>query len=219
MGGLPNPVALIPLIVAFGLAPFAVLMITSYTKLVVVFGLLRTALGIQQVPPNMVLNGIALILTVYIMAPIGMEIRDSLRTSNFTMGAQMSASDVGTIIDAAEPPLRQFMMAHTKPRDRNFFVKSATGNWPTQQAKELKEDDLIVLIPSFALSELTKAFQIGFIIYIVFVVVDLVVANVLLALGMQMISPTIISIPFKLLLFVALDGWSVLVHGLILSYR
>ena len=219
MGNLPNPVAMIAVVAALGIAPFAALMVTSYTKLVVVFGLLRSALGIQQVPPNIVLNGIALILTVFIMAPVGMDMVDNLRGRNFNRSSQMSVDDVIAILDAAQPPVKKFLQTHTLESERNFFVKSATSIWPKERAAGLKNDDLTVLVPSFTLTELIKAFQVGFVLYIIFVVVDLVVANLLLALGMQMIAPTTISVPFKLLLFVMLDGWSVLVHGLVLSYR
>ncbi|CAJ0701845.1 type III secretion system export apparatus subunit SctR [Ralstonia sp. 22086] len=219
MGNLPNPVAMIAVVAALGIAPFAALMVTSYTKLVVVFGLLRSALGIQQVPPNIVLNGIALILTVFIMAPVGMDMVDNLRGRNFNLSSQMSVDDVIAILDAAQPPVKKFLQTHTLESERNFFVKSATSIWPKERAAGLKNDDLTVLVPSFTLTELIKAFQVGFVLYIIFVVVDLVVANLLLALGMQMIAPTTISVPFKLLLFVMLDGWSVLVHGLVLSYR
>jgi len=123
------------------------------------------------------------------------------------------------IVDAGVPPIKAFLQKHTQERERNFFLKSATNIWPSGRAQNLQADDLTVLVPSFTLTELTKAFQIGFVVYIVFVIVDLLVANVLLALGMQMISPTTISVPFKLLLFVMLDGWAVLIHGLVLSYH
>ena len=219
MSSLPDPIALLALIVAVGVLPFAALTMTCFTKLVVVLGLLRAALGIQQVPPNMVLSGLALILSVYIMAPVGMDASDALRTNNFSGDKRMTFDDTMLIYDAVKKPLKGFLEKHTKERERRFFLKSAESVWPAERAKELKNDDLMVLVPSFTLSELTKAFQIGFVIYLVFVIVDLIVANVLLALGMSMISPTTISIPFKLLLFVMLDGWSELMHGLVLSYR
>ncbi|RKP50606.1 type III secretion system export apparatus subunit SctR [Trinickia fusca] len=219
MGSMPNPITMIAVIVALGIAPFAALMVTSYTKLVVVLGLLRTALGVQQVPPNVVLNGIALILTIYIMSPVGSNIVDGLQEQHVTIGSSMSVDDFLSIGRAVAPPLKKFLVQHTVPGERNFFMRSATAIWPAERAQTLQPDDLMVLVPSFMLSELTRAFQIGFVIYVVFVVIDLIVANVLLALGMQMISPTTISIPFKLLLFVMLDGWSLLVHGLVLSYR
>jgi len=194
-------------------------MVTCYTKLVIVFGLTRNALGIQQVPPNLVLNGIALILTLFIMAPVGGDMVNNLKGRNFNSGAQFSVDDVMAIVDAGVPPIKAFLQKHTQERERNFFLKSATNIWPSGRAQNLQADDLTVLVPSFTLTELTKAFQIGFVVYIVFVIVDLLVANVLLALGMQMISPTTISVPFKLLLFVMLDGWAVLIHGLVLSYH
>lgn len=217
-GGLPEPITLVALIVAFGVAPFVALMITSYTKLVIVFGLLRTALGLQQTPPNMVLNGIAIILTIYIMAPVGMDVSDALRGRSFGAKGE-GLNDIMAVVDAAKAPVKDFLLKHTQERDRKFFLKSAESIWPAQRAASLSADDFMVLVPSFTLSELTRAFQIGFIIYLVFVVVDLIVATVLLALGMSMIAPTTISLPFKLLLFVMLDGWTRLIHGLVLSYR
>jgi len=215
---LPEPATLIALIVAFGIAPFVALMMTSYTKLVIVFGLLRTALGLQQTPPNMVLNGLAIILTIYIMAPVGMEAADALRGRTFGVQGE-GIRDVAAVLDAAKAPVKEFLTRHTLERDRKFFLRSAESIWPKQRAAALQSDDFMVLVPSFTLSELTRAFQIGFVIYLVFVVVDLIVATVLLALGMSMISPTTISLPFKLLLFVMLDGWTRLIHGLVLSYH
>src|SRR5579859_3228367 len=130
MGNLPNPVALIAVIAALGIAPFAALMVTSYTKLVVVLGLLRSALGIQQVPPNMVLNGIALILSLFIMAPVVMTIRDGLQQQHFDASGQLSVADVTTLADSALPPIKDFLVSHTRLRDREFFVKTATSVWP-----------------------------------------------------------------------------------------
>jgi len=216
--GLPEPATLIALIVGFGIAPFVALMMTSYTKLVIVFGLLRTALGLQQTPPNMVLNGLAIILSIYIMAPVGMEVGDALRGRQLGQKGE-GLNDIVAVLDAAKAPVKSFLQKHTQERDRRFFLKSAETVWPQQRAASLQPDDFMVLVPSFTLSELTRAFQIGFVIYLVFVVVDLIVATVLLALGMSMISPTTISLPFKLLLFVMLDGWTRLIHGLVLSYH
>ncbi|REN10475.1 EscR/YscR/HrcR family type III secretion system export apparatus protein, partial [Mycobacterium tuberculosis] len=170
---------LVALIVAFGIAPFVALMVTSYTKLVIVFGLLRTALGLQQTPPNMVLNGIAIILSVYIMAPVGMDIGDTLRSRSFGAKGE-GLGDIMAVIDAAKAPVKEFLQKHTHERERQFFLKSAANIWPKARAEQLKDDDFMVLVPSFTLSELTRAFQIGFIIYLVFVVVDLIVATVLL---------------------------------------
>jgi type III secretion protein R len=215
---LPDPLSLVALIVAFGVAPFVAVMVTSYTKLVIVLGLLRTALGLQQTPPNMVLNGLAIVLSVYIMAPVGAEVADALRARpGAAKGNSLDA--VIQIADAAKVPMKDFLRKHTHEREHRFFVKSAGTIWPEPHASRLQPDDLLVLVPSFTLSELTRAFQIGFVLYLVFLVVDLIVATVLLALGMSMIAPTTISLPFKLLLFVMLDGWTRLIHGLVLSYR
>lgn len=216
--GLPDPLTLVALIVAFGVAPFVALMVTSYTKLVIVFGLLRSALGLQQTPPNMVLNGIAVILSVYIMAPIGHDIAEALRGRAHAARPD-SLATITAVFDAADGPMKDFLKKHTDERNRAFFLKSASSLWPAPRAAALTADDLMVLVPSFTLTELTRAFQIGFVLYLMFVVVDLIVATILLALGMSMIAPTTVSVPFKLLLFVALDGWTRLVQGLVLSYR
>ena len=216
--GLYNPVLILTIILTFGIAPFVALMVTSYTKLVIVFGLLRAALGLQQVPPNMVLNGIAIILTAYIMAPIGSDAFDAIKR-RADANAAFNVNDVVTVYDAVSGPLKAFLVKHTEERNRTFFVQSAKRIWPEGRADDLKSDDMMVLIPSFTLSELTRAFQIGFVVYLVFVVVDLIVAAILLALGMSMIAPTTISVPFKLLLFVMLEGWTQLIQGLVLSYR
>ncbi len=210
---------LLPLLViafAIGLLPFVAMMVTSYTKIVVVLGLLRNALGVQQVPPNMVLNGVAIIVSAYIMAPVAMESFDAMKAQGF---ANTSAGQIGQVIDVAKEPVRKFLAKHAQLREKEFFLKSAAQVWPPERARELKVDDLIVLAPAFTLSELTAAFKIGFLIYLSFIVVDLIIANVLLALGLSQVTPTQVAIPFKLLLFVVLDGWSMLMHGLILTYR
>lgn len=209
-------VPLLVAVVAIGLVPFVAMMVTSYTKIVIVLGLLRNALGVQQVPPNMVLNGIAIIISVYIMAPVGLAAMDTVKEKGLSAG---TVAQMGQMAEAVAEPVREFLMKHAEQRERHFFLKSAAAVWPEARAKQLRDDDLIVLAPAFTLSELSKAFRIGFLIYIAFVVVDLVVANILLALGLSQVAPTQISIPFKLLLFVVMDGWSTLLHGIVLTYR
>jgi hypothetical protein len=140
-GGLPEPITLVALIVAFGVAPFVALMITSYTKLVIVFGLLRTALGLQQTPPNMVLNGIAIILTIYIMAPVGMDVSDALRGRNFGAKGE-GLSDIMAVVDAAKAPVKEFLLKHTQERDRKFFLKSAESIWPAELHAERADASL-----------------------------------------------------------------------------
>jgi type III secretion protein R len=213
-----DPVATAFVLGLLALLPFLAVLATSYTKLVIVFSLVRTAIGTQQTPPNIVLNSLALIISAYIMAPIGMQAMSTLETQR-TSPAAMTFDDAVRVRDAVSPALKSFLARNSEERDKRFFVRSATQLWPKEQAEQLQTTDLLVLVPAFTMSELTKAFQIGFALYLVFVVVDMVVANILLALGMSMMSPTVISIPFKLLIFVVLDGWSHLIQGLVLSYR
>jgi len=210
-----DPYFLIILLTGLSLAPFIVVMTTSYVKLVVVFSLIRNALGIQQIPPNMVINGLAVILSIYIMAPVGHQIYGVLQESPMEKTDMASLKE---IVPKTVEPLRAFLTKHSTERERQFFLKSARKMWPKERAEALDEHDLLVLVPSFAVGELTSAFQIGFLLYLPFVVIDLVISNILMAMGMMMVSPMTISLPFKLLLFVLLDGWTKLTHGLVLSY-
>ncbi|HEY5808985.1 MAG TPA: type III secretion system export apparatus subunit SctR [Povalibacter sp.] len=199
------------------LAPIVAIMVTSFAKLIIVMSLTRNALGLQQIPPNLVLNGLALVLSLYVMAPVATQMMQlaEQRMAN----TELTPKVLFEVVSSTREPLRSFLGKHVQPAEREFFLRSAGRLWPAEQAAALKGDDLMVLVPAFTVSELTAAFKIGFIIYLAFVVVDLVVANVLVALGMMMFSPTVVSIPLKLLLFVLLDGWSKLIHGLILTYR
>lgn len=218
MANTPDPVVILLTLGLLSLAPFMAIMVTSFAKIVIVLALVRNALGLQQVPPNLVVNGLALVLSMYIMAPLGVQISQAAE-QRLAGGGQLQAKMLLQILGDSREPLRQFLGKHAQPREREFFVKSATRLWPAEQARDLREDDLMVLVPAFTVSELTAAFKIGFIIYLAFVIIDLVVANVLVALGMIMFSPTVVSVPLKLLLFVLIDGWAKLVHGLILTYR
>ncbi|MCA2927624.1 MAG: type III secretion system export apparatus subunit SctR [Microcystis sp. M020S1] len=215
---LPDPITLFTVLIILGIAPFAAILVTSFTKIVIVLSLLRLALGVQQVPPNLVLNGIALILSAYIMAPIGMTAIEALQRTSLS-GKSNQVDQMISVAEVVKGPLKEFLNKNITEREKLFFLKSAKSIWPPERAAQLKEDDLMILVPSFTVSELTKAFQIGFVIYLAFVAVDLIIANILLAMGMSMISPTMISVPFKLLLFVVLDGWSQLIHSLVLSYK
>jgi type III secretion protein R len=204
-------------VIAISLLPFVAMVATSYAKIVVVLGLLRNALGVQQVPPNMVLNGIAIIVSTYVMAPIGMQAMQTMQTMHRPAGD--SGMVMLDVFDAAKEPFRAFLAKHAHEREKRFFVRSASKIWPKEMAAKVKEDDLIVLAPAFTLTEMADAFKIGFLLYIAFVVVDLVIANVLMAMGLNQVQPTNVAIPFKLLLFVVMNGWSTLIHGLIMTYR
>jgi type III secretion protein R len=214
-----DPISLFLVMVAMAVLPFAAMVVTSYTKIAVVLGLLRNAIGVQQVPPNMVLNGIALIVSCYVMAPVLMEASDHIQLASTSPTAPSNAQQIISAADAAREPFRRFLDKHAAANEKAFFLKSAAAVWPPERAQQLKKDDLLVLAPAFLLTELAAAFRIGFLLYLVFIVIDLVIANVLLAMGLSQVTPTNVAIPFKLLLFVVLDGWSKLIHGLVLTYR
>ncbi len=215
-----SPALIVTLVVALALAPFVAVMVTSFTKIVVVLSLLRNALGLQQVPPNVVINGLAIILSIYVMNPV---IMDTYKDVQDKMGTQapgpMSMDKLGQIVEAGKEPLRQFLIKHSHDSERGFFLQSAKRLLPADRQAELGPDDFMVVVPAFTVSELTEAFQIGFLLFLPFLVIDLVVSNILLAMGMMMLSPTMVSLPFKLLLFVLLSGWAKLIHGLVLTYQ
>ena len=214
-----TPGSALVVVVALALAPFFAVMVTSFTKIVVTLSLLRNALGLQQVPPNIVLNGLALILTLYVMYPVGQRIQDAIDAQQVVGGQVLdSTGAMSTALDAGKEPLREFLLKHSDPNERGFFLKTAQRVGDPGRAQELSDRDFIVAIPAFVVKELSLAFQIGFLIFLPFLVIDLVISNILLAMGMMMLSPTTISLPFKLLLFVLVDGWVKLSHGLVLSY-
>lgn len=215
-----SPALVVTTVVGLAMAPFVAVMVTSFTKIVVVLSLLRNALGLQQVPPNVVINGLAIILSIYVMNPVILATYDAV---NGKMQEQPTATmDVERmldLVDAGKEPLRAFLIRHSSEQERAFFLGSAQRLLPEERRASVGIDDYVVVVPAYTVSELTAAFQIGFLIFLPFLIIDLVVSNILLAMGMMMLSPTTVSLPFKLLLFVFLDGWAKLVHGLILTYR
>nr|WP_305068790.1 EscR/YscR/HrcR family type III secretion system export apparatus protein [Luteimonas sp. Y-2-2-4F] len=324
-----SPALVLLIVVSLALAPFVAVMVTSFTKIVVVLSLLRNALGLQQVPPNVVINGLAIVLSIYVMYPVILDTNAAIsaRLAGQPMPASVQAqvdareaaerarraaqgqppagtaaapaagaspeatpaspaaadalqaeaertvaagdapapqrgerfqgvtggvvgapddpqapadgrwvsaspppppaplvpegSDLSrllSMVEAGKEPLRTFLIEHAHDAERAFFLRSARMLLPEERHADLSVDDFIVVIPAFTVSELTAAFQIGFLIFLPFLIIDLVVANILLALGMMMMSPTTVSLPFKLLLFVLVDGWAKLVHGLVLTY-
>jgi len=322
-----SPALVLVTVVSLALAPFVAVMVTSFTKIVVVLSLLRNALGLQQVPPNVVINGLAIVLSIYVMYPVILDVNAAVQarlegrpppasvqrqidaraqqqavregrpinvrpaaeaptaapdaapaptspaaadalaaeaqaqgtpeavdpmfaavrggssndpradetdaqprglaetvTGGGSGGAPAAASGsfdtnrMLLMIDAGKEPLRTFLIQHSSDSERAFFLRSVQRMLPPERRDGLTPDDFIVIVPAFTVSELTAAFQIGFLIFLPFLIIDLVVANILLALGMMMLSPTTVSLPFKLLLFVLIDGWAKLVHGLVLTY-
>lgn len=209
-----SPSSALVTVLFLALAPFVAVMLTSFTKIVVVLSLLRNALGLQQVPPNIVLNGLAIVLTMYVMYPVGQQMSEALGgQTNVTENAESLLAAA----DAAKEPLREFLVKHSNERERSFFLDTL-NRMSTDQSTSVEATDFIVIVPAFTISELTTAFQIGFLIFLPFIIIDLVIANILMAMGMMMLSPTVVSLPFKLLLFVLLEGWVKLAHGLVLSY-
>lgn len=281
-----SPALIILIVVSLALAPFVAVMVTSFTKIVVVLSLLRNALGLQQVPPNVVINGLAIVLSIYVMYPVILDthavvsahmdgrpppahlveqrqgqaapavppvaisnpagVTATVDSSAVALGPPASAVQAPVedelvetppaggeggsgldgmsvermleLVDVGKEPLRAFLIHHSSDAERAFFLRSAQRLLPPGRRDEVGVDDFIVVVPAFTVSELTAAFQIGFLIFLPFLIIDLVVGNILLALGMMMMSPTTVSLPLKLLLFVLIDGWAKLVHGLVLTY-
>lgn len=213
--GSPNLLGIIIAVGFVGLLPLLVVTMTGFLKISVVLFLVRNALGVQQMPPNLVLYGIALVLTGFVSAPLLSDMATRVGDAQIQL---QTTEDVARAAELVRDPLKQHLVKYTKPAERAFFMEGTARLWPEEARADVRDDDLVILIPAFVASELTRAFEIGFLIYLPFLIVDIVVANVLMALGMIMVSPVLISVPLKLLLFVAIDGWSRLMHGLILSY-
>jgi len=213
---LPDPFYLILGLAAIALVPFFAVMATSFVKIAVVIGLLRNALGIQQIPPNMAIYGLSIILTAYIMAPVGIATYEEFSNNPISL---QNTEELKALLETASGPYKEFLVRHGSEDEQAFFLETAEDIWPEEVAQSLEEDSLFVLIPAFTASELTNAFEIGFLIYLPFLAIDLIISNILLAMGMMMVSPMTISLPFKLLLFVLMDGWVRLIHGLVLSYQ
>lgn len=205
-----NPVIQMLIVMSvFSLLPFVFSCMTSFLRFVIVFSMLKTALGTQQVPPAIVIIGLSMILTFYTMGPVFQRMYDMGNVPYKKNG------DIVLAISEGSKPLKEFMMKQTRQSDLEFFVSLSQKTPP----KSPDEITIWQVAPAFITSELKTAFEIGFIIFVPFIVLDLVVANILLALGMFMLSPTIISLPFKLLIFIAVDGWALIVQGLVSSYN
>ncbi|UXH80810.1 type III secretion system export apparatus subunit SctR [Roseateles amylovorans] len=213
-----DPVALILLLAGLALLPLLLVCTTSFLKINIVLMIVRNALGVQQVPPAMAINGMALAATLFVMAPVFNQMAQRLQPESgaAAIGQASGPLNLARLAHAAEP-LRDFMVANTLPERRQTFLELARRQWE-RTSMTPQETDYVVLIPCFVVSELELAMKAGFVLYVPFVVIDLLLSNVLLALGMQMVSPMVVSLPLKLLLFVMLDGWARLFDGLVRSY-
>jgi type III secretion protein R len=207
------------------LMPFIVMILTSVLKIVVVLSLLRTALGVQQAPPNQIINGVAFMLSLYIMYPTGLKMYEAAEKSiaNVQTPEGLFSPDSSSYIIAiakdAREPLREFLKRNSSSKHQILFYRMAYRLLPEANRETLKPDDFITLVPAYITSQLKDAFEIGVLIYIPFFVIDLVTSNILLAMGMMMLSPVTISMPLKLFLLVMLDGWTMLIEGLVLTFR
>jgi type III secretion protein R len=207
-----RPSELLLLLGALALLPLALVTLTSFLKMAVVLSVVRSALGAPQVPPSSAITGLALLLTLVAMAPVG----EATWAAFHAEPAERGLASTLAAAERASGPLRQFLARHARADDRVAFLELARRARPGGPAPEAH--DLPVLAPAFVVSELRRAFSMGFLVFLPFLVVDLVVASVLLALGLTQLSPTSVALPLKLLLFVAVDGWSLLARGLVLGY-
>lgn len=260
---LPNPVVMVIVLGALSLAPYVLVMLTSFVKISAVLSILRNALGTQSVPPNQVITGLAFVLSLFIMTPVVKQMYAAAGSVSPTHDIFSEAS-VKSLFDAigrGREPLRHFLIKHSHNEDRILFIElakrldedasksqakvegepivaptetdasdvqskatspvdNAAGQTNVKQppTPSISKDDFQVIVPAFVTSQLKEAFEVGFLIFIPFVIIDMVIANILLAMGMSMLSPSVISLPFKLLLFVLVDGWFLIIRGLVLSY-
>ncbi len=205
------------LLALMSLVPLMVVTMTSFLKISLVLLVLRNAIGVQQVPPTLAIYGISLALSVFIMAPTVQEIGKHALSLDTNTSSSRATPLLGRARESFEP-LRKFMLKVSRPEQRELFLASAKKLWPKESAKDATTGDALILIPAFVVSELQTGYEIGFLIYIPFVVIDLLISNLLMALGMQQVSPQTITIPLKLLLFTLVGGWAKLLNALAMSY-
>lgn len=214
-GGAPEPskvstlLEILFLLTILSIAPAIMLTITSFTRIIIVFSFLRQAMGVQQLPPTQILASLAIFMTIVIMYPVGRQINDEALQPYLN-----DQIDYRVALDRAQEPIRAFMFKHTRERDLSIFYSISQMEPP----KNKEEVPTMMLAAAFVISELKTAFTIGFLIYIPFLVMDMVISSVLLAMGMMMLPPMMVSMPFKLLLFVMVDGWNLLVGSLVNSF-
>ncbi len=207
--GRATGVQLLLLLTTLSLAPALLIMVTSFTRIVIVLSLVRNAMGVPQLPPNQVLVGIAFLLTVFVMAPVWTTVNEQALQPYLA-----GTIDQGEALDRAEGPVRTFMLAQTREQDLELFVGMSRETRP----QNVDEVPTYVIIPGFIVSELKTAFMMGFVIFIPFLVIDIVVSSALLSMGMMMLPPVVVSLPFKILLFVLVDGWSLIIGSLVTSF-
>lgn len=208
-GDVATTVQLLLLLTILSIAPAILVLMTSFTRIIIVLSFVRTSLATQQMPPNQVLVGLALFLTFFIMAPVFTDI------NNHAVQPYMKGDITQQqALEKASTPIKKFMAKQTREKDLDLFL--SYGHYP--KPTKVADIPLVALVPAFAISELKTAFQMGFMIFVPFLVIDMVVASVLMSMGMMMLPPVMISLPFKILLFVMVDGWYLIVKSLLVSY-
>lgn len=221
----PSLITQAVLLSLLSLLPFTIMILSSFLKIVVVLALLRSALGVQNAPPNQVINGVAFLLSLFIMYPTGVKMYQAAQgvINQQVVPDSLLSPDSSTYViavaSAASEPLREFLKRNSSGKHQALFYRLAYRGLSEEQRTNLKPDDFIVLVPSYITSQLKDAFEIGVLIYIPFFVIDLVTSNILLAMGMMMLSPVTISMPLKLFLLVMLDGWTILIEGLVKTFQ
>ena len=212
-----QPLEVIILLTLIALLPSLLMMVTCFARIIIVLGFLRSAMQTQNTPPNMVLTGLALFLTLFIMAPVFAEMNEVAYQPY--INEKLTTEEA---LEAASVPLKRFMLKQTSNEELEFFIELSDTELPEGEiTDEYKENDLplTTIIPSFMLSELKRAFQMGFMIFLPFLIIDIVVGSTLMSMGMMMLPPAMISMPFKILVFVLADGWNLMVGSLVTSYN
>jgi flagellar biosynthetic protein FliP len=209
IGVVSAPIQIVVLLTLLTLLPAVLMTMTSFTRIVIVFHFLRQALGTQEMPSNQILIGLALFITMFVMAPVG----DRINTTSL-QPLMAGKIDVGAAIDQATPPVRDFMLRQTREKDLALFVELSKGPRPATPA----DLPLRVVIPAYVISELKTGFQMGFFLFVPFLLIDLVVSTTLLSMGMLQLPPALVSLPFKVLLFIMIDGWNLLVGSIVRSF-
>ncbi|WP_427126127.1 flagellar type III secretion system pore protein FliP [Priestia megaterium] len=203
-------VQLLLLLTVFSVAPGILIMMTCFTRIVIVLSFVRTSLGTQQMPPNQILVGLSLFLTFFIMAPTFSQVNEQALQPLLKEKITLDQA-----YEKAAEPMKEFMSAHTRQKDLALFLEYADIDKPSS----VQDIPLTALVPAYAISELKTAFQIGFMIFIPFLIIDMIIASVLMSMGMMMLPPVMISLPFKILLFVLVDGWNLVVKSLLISFQ
>jgi len=219
-----SPVTLIIILAALSLLPFILMTATSFVKITVVFSILKNALGAGQIPPASVISGISIVLTLYVMQPVIWKCYDKAKPildakEEGDILTRHNAEKLIELFNECKEPVKDFLLKNSSPTSRKIFLDMSTSRNKSAGKTPPSQNDFAILLPSFLITELGEAFFIGFLIFLPFLVIELVVSNVLLSLGMHMLNPTTVSLPFKLLLFVSVSGWEIISRGLVMGYK